>query len=133
MTRQLFISTIFLAMTALNVHGQTINSLITDFKQDSLGCKGLRAKHTTDTSYYIKNKKVSEILFDRKSIKGKTKQQVIDLLGSPNYSSNKKTKKKNIVYFNYYNNTCGNKKPGTTILIVFTNDIVSSTGLVIHD
>ena len=90
-------------MITSTVTGQTKNSITADFISDSTGCLGLRMQHAKDTSYQLKRYTKGEVLFDGKSIIGKSKQEVILLLGEPNFKSGdtagKRKKTVNEVFF----------------------------------
>ena len=123
-----------------SVFGQTTDSLTTDFKLDSLGCNGLRAKHMKDVAFdKIRKRPIGtvsdvQVLFDGKSILGKSKEEVILLLGHPNWSSTPEiNKSKEKFSINYFTTTCGGKNPGTSLVIFLINNKVTDTGFVIHD
>ena len=135
MARLTLFAIVVLGLAGLSAFGQAASSLTEDFKQDSLGCKGLRSKHVAVLGNKTQKGNESEVFFDGKSIIGKTKQEIIDLLGPPNYKSDnriRKRRKKNFDTLNYCCN-CGNTRPGISITINLTNDIVTSTGFIVHD
>lgn len=134
--KQLFSILIAFFLFAGNLSAQADSLLTADFKKDSLGCTGLRAKHVKEIISGNKHTNTFEFFFDGKSIIGSTEQNIISLLGKPNYTSSEVKgifNKKKLNTLNYCNDTCGNSKPGTSIIIELVDGIAVSSGFIIHD
>ena len=111
--------------------------LKSDFILDSLGCNGLRQKHVKASKVLkslTKNAHSNEeVLFDGQSIIGKSREYVVALIGIPDYSDFSVKRKETIEQANYYINTCGNKLPGTVLVVFISNNKVIDSGFIIID
>jgi hypothetical protein len=158
------ILTIFFLTTSVARGQSNLNNTITsDFLSDSLGCNGLRQKHVKEVPFddqlpMATNSPV-QVLFDGKSIIGESKESIISLLGSPNWTTFSKKKqdknsiknktggtwrmtndtltiiapksKKKFDEMHYCINTCGHQRLGTTLILFFTYNKVTDAFFVV--